>query len=32
MCELSQYLQWFSAETYEAIISCWARVSAPSEK
>ncbi len=32
MCALSQYLQRFRAETYDAIISCCARVSAPSVK
>jgi hypothetical protein len=30
--ELSQYLQRLIAETYDAIISCCARVSAPSVK
>src|SRR5216684_4377177 len=32
VCALSQYLQRFRAETYDAIISCWALVSAPSVK
>src|SRR5207248_2677866 len=32
LCELSQYLHLLSAETYEAIISCSARFSAPSVK